>query len=111
VLGTGFLRLSLWATIFQEEAVAWRAALEWCQGRPQEGGGIIASHSRSALANVLSQRRLPPVMAESARRAGGHQQGIPGNEEADHLNNLAVEHGFHTHASGWAPGGADRGFL
>ncbi|CAM9247733.1 unnamed protein product, partial [Heterosigma akashiwo] len=52
VLATGLFRLPPWATIFQAEAYAQRAALEWCRDHQQEGGWIVASDSRAVLSNV-----------------------------------------------------------
>ena len=77
-------------------------------GPSAEGGWIVASDSCAVLSNVLSQRRLTPTTAEVVRLAGdchslvyvpGHQ-GIPGNEEADRLANLAVTNGIHRCAPG-----------
>jgi len=49
VLAMGLFRLPPWATIFQAEAVAQRAALEWCQDLQQEGRWIVASDCTSVL--------------------------------------------------------------
>mmetsp|Transcript_22062 Transcript_22062/g.41060 ORF Transcript_22062/g.41060 Transcript_22062/m.41060 type:complete len:109 (+) Transcript_22062:377-703(+) len=47
MLATGLFRLPPWATIFQAEVVAQRAALEyWCQEFQQEGvGSLLWTHA------------------------------------------------------------------
>jgi len=64
--------------------VTQRAALEWCQGRLQEGGWIIAADSRAVLSNVLSQRRLTPHRGGGSAAGGrlpppGLCSGVPGH--------------------------------
>ena len=103
-LATGLFRFQLppWATIFQAEAVPQRAALEWCQQLlQQEGGWIVASDSRAVLSNVLSQRRLTPIMAEVVWLVGGCHSMVYV------LANLAVMNGIYTHL--WMCLGRTRG--